>query len=372
MKKQTISFIVLFIGLALFSQALFAQKTDIKVDFPDIPGYKTLKCEFHQHTVFSDGSVWPEIRVAEAVRYGLDAISITDHLEYQPKKNEIPHNDRNIAYKIALKSAKGQDLLIVRGAEITRGMPPGHLNAIFIEDANKLLADDAEEVIREANNQGAFVFWNHPHWTSQKKDGVAELTTMHKELIKEGLIHGIEIVNSNTYSDEAFQIALDNNLSIMGNTDIHGMVEWNEFMATHHRPLTIVFAREKTKEALKEGLVNHRTAVWFNNTLFGSSEFLEPLVVESLKIKKVEYRGNSTVLAVTIENISDADYILENQSKYLLHSHAAVLTLKAHQTTKIEVRTIDRLDQVELKFMVLNAFTAPKKHPEVKLDINIM
>ena len=30
-------------------------------------------------------------------------------------------------------------LIIINGQEITRSMPPGHINAIFLDDANKLL-----------------------------------------------------------------------------------------------------------------------------------------------------------------------------------------------------------------------------------------
>lgn len=52
---------------------------DIKI--PDILGYKTLKCDLHLHTVFSDGTVWPAERVEEAWRKGLDAVAITDHIE---------------------------------------------------------------------------------------------------------------------------------------------------------------------------------------------------------------------------------------------------------------------------------------------------
>ena len=53
------------------------------IEFPNIPGYLTLKCDFHMHTVFSDGSVWPDIRVEEALKDGLDAIATTEHLELQ-------------------------------------------------------------------------------------------------------------------------------------------------------------------------------------------------------------------------------------------------------------------------------------------------
>ena len=52
---------------------------------PDIPGYYTLKSDLHMHTVFSDGVVWPHIRVDEAIAEGLDVISITDHVEYHRK-----------------------------------------------------------------------------------------------------------------------------------------------------------------------------------------------------------------------------------------------------------------------------------------------
>ncbi len=89
------------------------------------------------HTVLSDGSVWPDIRVQEALRDGLDAISITDHIEYLPHKDDIPHADRNRGYAMASQRAEGTGLIVINGVEITRSMPPGHSNAIFVKDANK-------------------------------------------------------------------------------------------------------------------------------------------------------------------------------------------------------------------------------------------
>jgi len=44
-------------------------------------------------------------------------------------------------------------------------------------------------------------------------------------LIRDGLLQGIEVVNDTTYSDEALQIALDYNLTILGTSDIHGIVD---------------------------------------------------------------------------------------------------------------------------------------------------
>src|SRR5262245_22594890 len=236
---------------------LFAQNRNLderrKIIFPDVPGYLTLKCDLHQHTVFSDGHVWPTIRVREALRDNLDAIAVTEHIEYQPHQHDIPHPNRNRAYEIEVEEAKGGNLMIIAGSEITREMPPGHANAIFLKDVNKLILDDPIAVFREAKNQGAFTFWNHPNWTRQKKDGAAALTEMHLQLIKEKLLHGIEVVNDLTYSDEALQIALDYNLTIIGTSDIHGLIDWQYSVPEGgHRPVTLVFAKEKSIAGIKE------------------------------------------------------------------------------------------------------------------------
>ena len=100
----------LVIGILLLGSLVYSQDNDRKIDFPDVDGFKTLKCDFHIHTVFSDGLVWPTIRVEEAVKDGLDAIALTEHIEYQPWGDDIPHPDRNRSYEIAKKAALPHDL----------------------------------------------------------------------------------------------------------------------------------------------------------------------------------------------------------------------------------------------------------------------
>lgn len=343
-----------------------------KLKFPDIPGYKTLKCDLHQHTVFSDGSVWPDIRVQEALMDGLDVISLTEHLEYQPHKDDIPHPDRNRSYDIALKEAANHDLIIIKGSEITRKMPPGHNNAVFLTDANKLLVDDSIQVFREAKKQGAFIFWNHPNWTPQRKDGMATLTDVHRLLIKEKLLDGIEVVNDQTYSDEALQIALDNNLTIMGTSDIHKLIDWDfKVPDGGHRPLTLVFAKEKNAESIKEGLMNRRTVAVFKDLLIGRDEFLIPLIESSLKVTSAKYIGKYNVLGVEVENLSSVDITLQNQTGYTLHNNNDMIILKAGEKTMIEIKTIERKTEVALKFLVLSAVNAPNKHPSITIKTKI-
>lgn len=368
---------ILLILAIIFSHALFAQSPhhhthQREMVFPDVPGYKTLKCDFHIHTVFSDGSVWPNIRIQEATKDGLDAVSMTEHLEYQPHIDDIPHPDRNRSFHVATSSAKGTDLLVISGSEITRDMPPGHSNALFVQDANKLMDEDAMEVFKEAKNQGAFVFWNHPNWTSQYKDGIAKTTPMHEELIKEGMLHGIEVVNDLTYSDEALQIALDHNLTIMGTSDIHGLVDWQYGVPQGgHRPITLIFATEKTKTAIKEALFNRRTVAWFHDKLIGRAEYLVPLIQASLVISEAVYQGETSVLSVKIENNTSVEYTLENLSEYTFHANSDIIKIPHNATTEIQIKTLDRKDAIELRFRVLNGITAPKTHPEVRIPVKV-
>jgi len=368
MKKIFILFFIV-ISITVAGQP-HNHQTGRKIIFPDVPGYKTLKCDLHQHTVFSDGSVWPDIRVMEALADGLDAISLTEHLEYQPHKKDIPHPDRNRSYELALKEAKDHALLVIHGSEITRRMPPGHCNAIFINDANLLLADDSIAVFREAKKQGAFIFWNHPNWVSQRKDGIATLTDVHKKLISEKLLHGIEVVNDQTYSDEALQIALDNNLTIMGTSDIHKLIDWDfKVPEGGHRPVTLVFAKERTTESIKEALMNRRTVVYFKDLLIGRNEFLLPLLKESVVVKSATYKGKSDVLAVTIENKTNSPVVLQNKSGYTFHTGSDLITLEPGDKNVIEIKTKQRLTNLNLPFEVLSAVMAPGKHPVLMLKI---
>lgn len=340
------------------------------VEFPNIPGYVTLKCDFHQHSVFSDGEVWPTIRVQEAQKDGLDAIAVTEHIEYQPHKNDIPHPDRNRSFEIVKNAAKNSLLIVINGSEITRRMPPGHANAIFLTDANALLVPDSIGVFREAKKQGAFTFWNHPNWLGQSSTGIATLTDVHKLLLREKLLDGIEVVNDDTYSDEALQIALDHDLAIMGSSDIHGLIDWQyDVPDGGHRPVTLVFAKERTEAALKEALFAKRTAVWFNNTLIGREEFVAPLVRQSLTVASAEYQAKKSVITVKIENASDAEFLLENLSEHTLHQHANVVSVKPHEVTTLLVKTAEVKKNVTLPFRVLNAVIAPKKHPVITFDI---
>ena len=265
--------------LLLFSLTNYGQ--GVKTFFESPEDKHFISADLHIHTVFSDGSVWPTIRVDEALRDSIDLISLTEHIEYQSHISDIPHKNRNRSFQIAGGYVKNQPLAVVHGTEITKPMPPGHFNAIFINDANRFFDVDKKPLefsnaIKEANKQGAFVFWNHPHWEANRSDGIAKLDPIHKEIIRKGLLHGIEVVNFDTFSEEALQIALENELTIMGTSDVHILIEWDFInkKESYHRPLTFIITKNKSIESIKKALFNGDTFVWYRDLIIGKSKNL--------------------------------------------------------------------------------------------------
>ena len=360
----------------LLPQIKLSAQNHRKIEFPNIPGYLTLISDLHQHTVFSDGSVWPDIRVKEAVFDGVDVISLTEHIEYQPHNKDLPHPDRNRSYQLAKEYAKNKKIIVIHGAEITRDLPPGHSNALFIKDANKLVQQNYIDVFREAKKQGAFIFWNHPNWIGQNKKGITQLSPIHEALINEGLLHGIEVANENTFASQALTLANEQELTILGTSDIHELIDWLfDIPGGGHRPVTLIFAKERSETGVKDALFDRRTVVWYQNSLIGQEKYLIPLIKSSLVVDTAYYQmyGNTKtqIANVNISNHSDATYLLNNESNYSFYHATDVIQLNPHTTTTLSVKTIAQLSSFELKFEVLNAIYSKKEHPKISLDIYI-
>jgi hypothetical protein len=369
--KNTIVALASFFTILNLNAQTHSHSGTQPLTYPNIEGYVTLKTDLHMHSVFSDGSVWPTIRVQEALHENLDAISLTEHLEYQPHKEDIPHPDRNRAYHLALEEAKEHDLLIVPGSEITRSAPVGHNNAVFITDANELLHEDAKDAFVTAKNQKAFVFWNHPAWYAQSPAGTPILSDFQKDRIKKGELHGIEVINTVDYSEESLALALEHNLTIMGTSDIHGLIDWSYTQKGNHRPITLVFAKERSGESLKEALFAGRTVAVYNDLIVGKIEYLKPLLQASIEVTKAAYIGKTQVLEVELKNVSSSDLLFENDMPFTFYDSSPVFQISAGESKIIKIKTLENLQSLELKLVALGAFSAPKVHPVIEWRISI-
>ncbi len=378
---KTLSYATLLVGLTVvLTTTAWAHdpvtRARTPINIPDVPGYTTLKCDFHMHTVFSDGLVWPTVRAEEAWREGLDAIAITDHLEYRPHQTDVSTNF-NRSYEIAKTAGADLDLLVVRGSEITRQMPPGHMNAIFLTNSTDLAVPEWQDAVAAARAQGAFIFWNHPGWESQITNGQVIWYPEHTKLLEQGMLHGIEVVNTRSYYPEAHRWAIEKKLTMLSNSDIHNPLNLEYTLRDgDHRPTTFVFAKSRTLKDLKEALFARRTAVYTGNRLIGDEEFLRPIFQGSITITKpsTPFRSGQARFA-QIHNRSSLDYELQRTSEIPEVTSPARLVLPAGKTVLLQLKakagTTTGNHSIQLPYKVTNLLIAPETPLSTTLNLEI-
>ena len=213
------------------------------------------------------------------------------------------------------------------------------------------------------------MFWNHAWW--QLPNQMAVMTDFHTQAVKDGMLHGMEIANGDTYSPEAFQIALDHDLTLVGVSDVHELIDWD--YPPHvgaHRPVNLVLAKERSADSIRDALMEGRTVVWFRNLLFGRARDLMPLLEASLEATDASWRGESSVLELTLTNRSDAAFLLENLSEYTLTNGANTLTVPPHSSDTYRFRVAARAEQLSLPVRVRNALTAPDVYAEMSFEVS--
>lgn len=361
-------FLLVFLGTAVLSHAQTddgvlrmnefrkPKKRQI-IQVPNIEGFQTLKCDFHMHTVFSDGHVWPNVRVQEAWQEGLDVMAITDHIEYTPHSADVNVN-HNRAWELAKDQAAENNLVFIKGTEITRNTPPGHFNAIFIDDASGYIADRAndqdKQAVMKAVEQNAFIFWNHPGWKVNSIEGSYEWIDFVDELKKENNLHGIEVFNGFGFHKKALDWAVDKNLTVLANTDIHNLVAHDYNLGDYvHRSMTLVFAKERTAESVREALEIGRTVAWASKYIAGKEENVRKLFNACVQIgPQFHAKGDRGYFEIC--NNSDLYFELELESgngteKVTLFPQSAQIITAPH-------------DQKSMTYKVVTAFVRSDKN----------
>lgn len=325
---------------------------------PNIGNYTILKGDFHLHTMFSDGLVWPTYRVDEAWADGLDVLAITDHIEYRPYKQYLP-DDLNLSHDIALVRAKELGITLIKGIEITRKQGVlGHFNALFIKDANLIKMEDAKASIAEARKQGAFVIFNHPGWAVD----TCAITPFQEDLLKNNMIQGIEVVNNHEYYPRVLSWSKDLNLTVIAASDAHepvvesyDLMEDNR-MAPMFRPMTLMFVDEKEYEAacrlegdaadvakqkcIRQALESGMTLGYFNGNLVGREELLDKFAHTTLEFTKKYSNGKRDFYE--IGNHCDIPSKLEFDGKtYCINPLSKIFVTIPAGTKKLEVKVLN-------------------------------
>ena len=339
-----------------------------EIVIPQVNGYNVYKADLHSHTMFSDGKVTPEWRVEEAWQDGLDIVAITDHIEGRPYVVRVPKYlnglevqvqnekeisvDLNASVRLAQDQARKLNILLIPGTEISRPYKiVGHLNALFTTDNNAIPAEDPLQALRNAKAQGALVQFNHPGTGRTSLD----LTEFEINAYKEGLIDGIEIFNNNGFYPKAIDRALEKGLFMSGNSDVHTTTDIAYSDATLSRNITLILAKEKTLEAVKDALVNHRTIAYGFDQIAGEESLIKDLfnACVTAEFVRVDSKGN------TIFNLTNMSSLVFAVSLNGSNPH----WIAPFSTVPMKVKS----DFIELT--VMNMWCGEDKHPTVAVKL---
>lgn len=338
-----------------------AERTEIVL--PQVNGYNVYKADLHIHTFYSDGQVSPQFRVSEAWRDGLDVIAITDHIEYRVhdaymaeyldvKRHEDDKKvDFNVSMRIAQKDAPAYGITVIPGTEITRdAVTVGHYNVLFSTDNNLIYDDDPLVAIRNAKAQGALVMHNHPGW--RHTDMVP--SAFEQKVYAEGLIDGIEIMNTDEFYPQAIDRALQHGFFMSSNTDVHGATA-DEYLARgYYRNMTFILAEENTLEALREALEQRRTLAYSYGMIAGEEGLLKDFFNASVTCRVLQADEDGTKRVALTNNTSLSYYLRFGDDNPILLAPFTTLRFTTDKDGNLE-------------FVVENMWMSGNGHPQMKI-----
>ncbi len=217
------------------------------------------------------------------------------------------------AYEVARPLADQLGMILVPGVEITRPVPgrpspwpvgSAHFNALYIRDDGPLDAPELADALGLAKRQGAFITWNHPAFMGRRAQWFPHVDEVHRQ----GLFQGIEIVNGDEYSPEAFGWALEKQLTILAASDAH--LPMPAHLRSARRPATILFAVTRDAAGVRDALEARRTLAWLDDDMWGEEQWVRATWDGALRTPPVPARAGAEFVAA-IENVTSISFDLE-------------------------------------------------------------
>jgi hypothetical protein len=227
---------------------------------PDMANLRPLRCDFHIHTSYSDGTRSPAEMVVRGRELGLDALAITDH-NYFPASLE--------AIEFASKSGLG--ITCFPGEEVTSATwhmlsigangpvgfhdigPDGSIDFVDEQDSYTSM----QKILEIIHQRGGKAFLAHPYWIAGRR--MHQPMEEYERLLGEGGIEGIELLGDVPWEENLrslvrySDLASKGNLAILGNSDTHAAEH------TYGSYWTLVFARSNSQEDIMAAILDHRS-----------------------------------------------------------------------------------------------------------------
>ncbi|MFX0098904.1 MAG: PHP domain-containing protein, partial [Candidatus Hodarchaeota archaeon] len=211
-------------------------------------------CDFHCHTLVSDGWITVQERIDWYVEQGIDIIALTDH-----------ENTLGVQQAREYAVSKGYDITILYGQEFTYYEPYIHLNIfglekVYVPESLEGYPGDPwgqdrypnqmnlTDMITDVHANGGWVIVNH-----YKYDPGDDAPYTYQQLMDWG-VDGFEIVNGGYRYGEARDFCVSNSLICVASTDEHLNGEINTFTR-----IKLADPNNRTVDAVFNALKNHST-----------------------------------------------------------------------------------------------------------------
>jgi|SRR5690554_2949004 len=218
----------------------------------------------------------------------------------------------------------------------------------------------------KAHEQDAFIFWNHPGW-QPNIEGSYEWLPFLEDLYKNNALHGIEVINGFGFHLKALDWCIDKGLTVMGTSDIHNLIghDYDKSKDYVHRSMTLVMAKDRTPESIREALKAGRTVAWASKYLAGKEENVRNLFNACVKLLpshfSQENRNGKLMNYYEIQNNSDLYFELELTSG----KGSRKITLYPMSSQLISAEA----DQQSISYDVTNAYIRSDKYLNVSFNL---
>lgn len=180
---------------------------------------------------------------------------------------------------------------------------------------------------------------------------------------------GIEVANSvdGNYYPEAHRWAIEKNLAIIGNSDVHNE-SGLDLDRGQRRGMTLVFARERSPEAIREALDERRSVAFFEGTVIGTEEWVHKLFEACVTVERISRGEKQTYITLRNNSLLGFDLVKRDHDPRLAYFKTQRIVPFGRLT--INVRHEAGIEGgFEVRFDVDNMLAGPDKGLEYKIVV---
>ncbi|MBN1641347.1 MAG: CehA/McbA family metallohydrolase [Anaerolineae bacterium] len=231
----------------LASLRFYAASPELRARYP-------LRCDFHIHTLYSDGRATPAEMLIRGRELGLDVAVITDHNAYQGSLDGLAARER---FDLNLISMPGEEVsgpnwhTLAINADAGIADLPGAL--LGSGNSAAWTYEALRWAIEATQAHGGRAYLAHPYWYVER--GFHLPVPMYDQVLVDGILDGIELLGDVRYQNNVRSLAryLDfraagHDIPILGNSDTHRTDH------TYGTYWTLVYARAPTPGAVLDAI----------------------------------------------------------------------------------------------------------------------